>query len=248
MSFSAEDLRARLGLPRVEWRAEVGSTLDLAHEVAAEGAPAGTLIIADAQTSGRGRQGRRWHSAPGAGLWITLIERPADASMLDVLSLRIGLALAPVLDDFAEGPVRLKWPNDLFVGERKLGGILVEARWRAGEPEWVAIGVGINLRAPSAEPRAIGLRAGVDRMALLERVVPALRAAAAKTGRLEPDEVAAFASRDLAAGRRCSQPAAGVVQGIDGSGALLVTVGWEGSPRVAAFRAGSLVLDPVADA
>ena len=59
-----------------------------------------------------------------------MIERPRDAAALDVLSLRVGLALAPALDAFAGSAVRLKWPNDLYVGARKLGGILVEARWR----------------------------------------------------------------------------------------------------------------------
>jgi BirA family transcriptional regulator, biotin operon repressor / biotin---[acetyl-CoA-carboxylase] ligase len=239
---SSQDLQQRLGLPRVEWRAEVGSTLDLAHELAASGAPAGTLVVADAQTSGRGRQGRRWHSEPGAGLWLTMIERPSDPGALEVLSLRIGLALAEPLDAFAESPVRLKWPNDLYVGSRKLGGILVEARWRNGHVEWVAIGVGINVRAPAGEPQAIGLRPGADRLEVLERIVPRLRAAAAKTGRLDESELAQFAARDLAAGRKCSQPAAGTVQGIDASGALLVAVAYEGTPRVIAVRAGSLVL------
>ena len=65
---------------------------------AAEGAPAGTLVVADAQTAGRGRSGRTWTSERGAGVWLTLIERPRDVDALDVLSLRVGLALAPALD------------------------------------------------------------------------------------------------------------------------------------------------------
>src|SRR4051812_42306663 len=107
---------------------EVGSTLDVAHELAANGAEAGTLIVANAQTAGRGRMGRTWRSEPGAGLWITLIERPGDASALEVLSLRVGLALAPALDAFTDATVQLKWPNDLYLRGRKLGGILIEAR------------------------------------------------------------------------------------------------------------------------
>jgi BirA family biotin operon repressor/biotin-[acetyl-CoA-carboxylase] ligase len=238
---SSERWRVELALPRVAHFAEIGSTLDVAHALAEQGAPAGTLILADAQSAGRGRMGRTWHSKPGAGIWLTLIERPADAGALDVLSLRIGLALAPALDAFAESPIRLKWPNDLFVGARKLAGILVEARWRDGAPEWLAIGVGINLRAPEAEARAVGLCSGVTRDAVLRDAVPAIRAAAAARGPLSESERVLFAARDLAVGRRCTEPIEGVVRGIDANGGLVVSVGSEDTEAVA-VRSGSLVL------
>jgi BirA family biotin operon repressor/biotin-[acetyl-CoA-carboxylase] ligase len=190
--------------------------------------------------------GRSWRSEPGAGIWLTLIERPRDASAIDVLSLRIGLALAPVLDEFAAASVRLKWPNDLYVGERKLAGVLIEARWRDAQPEWLAIGVGINLRPPASEPRAVGLRAGVTRDDVLPRIVPVLRAAAACRGLLTEAEVRAFATRDLARGHRCIEPVGGVVRGIDRSGELLVDVGLASDGAqpagITAVRAGSLVL------
>jgi len=236
---SSEDLAARLGLPRVALFEEVGSTLDVAHALAADGAPAGTLIVADAQTSGRGRMGRSWRSDAGAGIWVTLVERPRDAASLDVLSLRIGLALAPVLDAFSAAPVRLKWPNDLYVGPGKLGGVLVEARWRDAAPEWTAIGVGVNVRAPAGDLPAAGLAAGVSRVEVLSRMVAAMRAAAARVGALEQGELDAFAVRDAVAGRRCREPVAGVVRGIDSSGALVVDIG----PELAIIRAGSLVLE-----
>jgi BirA family biotin operon repressor/biotin-[acetyl-CoA-carboxylase] ligase len=236
---TAEALAAELGVPRVVAFDEVGSTLDAAHELAASGAPAGTLVVADAQTSGRGRMGRAWRSESGAGVWLTLIERPRDVAALDVLSLRIGLALAPVLDAFVGSPVRLKWPNDLYVGTRKLGGVLVEVRWRESAPEWAAIGVGVNVRAPIGEPRATGLDTDASRAVLLTRMVPAMRAAAARTGALDRSELAAFASRDAVTGRRCREPVDGVIQGIDPSGALVVDVG----SQIAVVRAGSLVLE-----
>jgi len=236
---SAEEIAAALGLPRVAVFDEVGSTLDVAHELAAKGAAAGTLVVADAQTSGRGRMGRSWRSEAGAGIWLTLIERPRDVAALDVLSLRVGLALAPVLDAFTATPVELKWPNDLYVGGRKLGGILVEARWRESAPEWTAIGVGVNLRAPAGELRAVGLDAGVARTDVLARMVPAMRAAAARTGPLDASELLVFASRDAVVGRRCREPVAGTIRGIDPSGALMVDVGSE----IAIIRAGSLVLE-----
>lgn len=231
-------LADRLALPRVVVHERVTSTMDEAHALAAGGAPAGTLVIADAQTAGRGRQGRAWSSAPGAGVWLTLVERPSDAGALDVLSIRAGLAMAPALDPFAPGPVRIKWPNDLYSGELKLGGILIEARWRGERLDWVAMGVGINLRPPADERRATALRSGVSRLDVLGAIVPPLRAAAARTGPLTPDERAAFEARDLAAGRRCVEPIAGRVAGIDARGALLV----ETASGVIDVRAGSLVL------
>jgi len=237
--LDAAELAAHVGAPRVVAFDEVGSTLDVAHELAAAGEVPGTVILADAQTSGRGRLGRVWRSDAGAGIWLTVIERPRDASALDVLSLRIGLALAPVLDDFTATPVRLKWPNDLYVGSAKLGGILVEARWRDSAPEWTAIGVGINVRAPEGEPQAAGLRVGTARIDVLRRVVPAIRAAAARSGPLDAAEVAAFAARDAVAGRRCTEPVRGLIRGIDPSGGLAVEIG----SQIAVIRAGSLVLE-----
>ena len=226
---------------------EVGATLEVAHQLAAAGADAGTLIVADAQTAGRGRMGRSWRSERGAGIWLTLIERPRDPSDggLEVLSLRVGLALAPALDAFATQRVRLKWPNDLYVGERKLAGILIEARWREQSLEWLAIGVGINLRPPADEPNAVGLREGVNRDDVLAQIVAPIRAAAAHRGLLDRDELAAFAARDMAAGRRCIEPVTGIVRGISPSGALRVEIALSGDdgPRLTEVRAGSLVLD-----
>lgn len=243
---SDEALAALLALPRVVARESVTSTMDVAHEVAAAGAPGGTLVLAASQTSGRGRAGRAWNSAPGAGLWMTLVERPRGAGGLDVLSLRVGLHLAPVLERWTAAPIRLKWPNDLHVGRRKLAGVLIEARWRGGHPDWVAIGLGINLVPPAELPDAIGLErgrgeAGADAtdfaLTVLGEAVPALRAAAFAQGPLTPPELDAFAARDLAVGREVSLPAAGVVRGISPAGELLL----ETPGGLAPFRAGSLV-------
>ena len=236
---SGQDLARQLDLPRVEARPVVDSTMDVAHALAADGAPAGTLVLAEAQQAGRGRVGKRWQSESGAGLWLTLVERPRDASALGVLSLRIGLRLAPVLERWTVGSVRLKWPNDLFVGAGKLAGVLVETRWRGTAPDWVAIGLGINLRAPAGPFAGAALR-DADPGEVLAEVIPALRAAAFAEGPLSDAEVADFASRDLALGQRIAEPADGRVRGIAPSGELLV----ETAAGVTPVRSGSLIFAP----
>ena len=227
-------LAARWQLAAVHAFTSVGSTLDAAHALAPASA-SGTLVLADEQTAGRGRQGRRWASAAGAGIWLTLIERPSDARALDVLALRCGLYAAEALDALAGAAVRVKWPNDLYVGDRKLAGTLIETRWRGTAPEWVAIGFGLNVVAPDADD-AIGLSPGAERLAALDRIVPALRRAAAATRHLSADELARWRERDLSVGRPVTEPADGVVQGISASGELLLAA--EG--RTCAFRSGSL--------
>jgi BirA family biotin operon repressor/biotin-[acetyl-CoA-carboxylase] ligase len=233
------ELAAELGLPRVELLAETPSTQDVAHRLAADGARSGTLVVADQQTRGRGRSGARWHSAPGAGLWLTLIERPKDSSGVEVLSIRVGIRAARSLDRFAAEPIRLKWPNDLYVAGGKLAGILVEARWREKRLEWLAIGIGLNIAPPADLPGAAGLDPGTRRSDVLAEMIPGIRLAASATGELSPRELVEFDTRDMARGHRCVEPAHGMVRGITASGELLVAL----ADSVARFRSGSLVLE-----
>jgi BirA family biotin operon repressor/biotin-[acetyl-CoA-carboxylase] ligase len=235
-----ESLRRLLELPWVELLDSTPSTMDVAHRLAAEGAPAGTLVIANQQTAGRGRGGKSWQSAPGAGLWLTLVERPRDASGLGVLSLRVGLAAAEALDRFAAEPIRVKWPNDLYIDRSKLAGILVEARWREQAVEWVAIGMGINVKQPEGVEMAAALEPGTERVDVLEELIPAVRTAARKPGPLDDGEVEEFDARDLARGKACLEPALGRVAGISATGELLVAL----ADSIAPFRSGSLVLEP----
>ncbi len=235
---SSDELAGRLALPRVELFDDVTSTLDVAHAIA-PGAPSGTLVLAHRQTAGRGRHGRRWDSAPGAGIWLTLIERPSDPRALDVLSLRCGLRAADALDTITGGVISLKWPNDLYLRGRKLAGILIETRWRGDAPDWVAIGFGLNVVAPALDT-ATGLPAGTSPLEALTRLVPALRIAASAPGLLTPAELCAWRARDLAFGRAVTAPAVGIAAGIDAAGELLIE-----SPDgiVSRHRTGSLILD-----
>jgi BirA family biotin operon repressor/biotin-[acetyl-CoA-carboxylase] ligase len=233
--LNAVELAALLDLPRVELFATTTSTLDIANAIGPSATP-GTLVIADEQRWGRGTHGRRWASPPGTGLWLTLIERPSDARALDVLSLRCGLLAAEALEPLARAPVGVKWPNDLYVGGGKLAGVLIETRWHGAYPEWVAIGVGLNVVAPPLETAA-GLAAGSTRLGALARLVPALRHAAACTGQLTHDELARWGARDVAHGCMAVTPSPGRVEGISAAGELLVRAG---DGTLSAHRTGSL--------
>ena len=170
---------------------------------------------------------------------MTLVERPNDADALGVLSIRLGLKAAPVLQRHTDAPVRLKWPNDVLVGRRKLAGILVETRWRDGQVEWVAIGIGVNVAAPDANDVSASLREGTRRLDVLGELVPALRAAARARGPLTAEELARWAASDHAAGRLCRSPVRGRVRGLAADGSLIV----ERDGSIALARAGSLVLE-----
>ena len=235
---SEDGLRELIGVEHLHLYGSVASTMDIAHDLARIGAPDGTVILADTQSAGRGRSGAPWISEPGQGVWMSIIERPTDPSALHVLSLRVGLGAARALDLFADEPIRIKWPNDLFTDDKKLGGILIEARWRDLDLEWVVIGLGVNVRAPSGIDAA-SLEPGTSRVEVLADLIPEVRAAAGMTGLLDANEMSEFEGRDFARGKRCSQPAMGVVEGITNSGELLVAL----ADATVKFRSGSLVLD-----
>ena len=232
-----EALARALDAPQVILFDSTASTMDEAHALAASGAPAGTVVLADRQTAGRGRGGNRWESERAQGIWMTVIERPNDSRAVDVLSIRLGLRAGRALDRYAASPIRLKWPNDLYVGDRKLAGILVEARWRSSRIDWVAVGIGVNVLQPTTVPNAAALRPGTERVEVVAELFPAVRAAANARGPLTPEELREFAARDLAVGRTCVDPASGEVRGINESGELLVDTG----AGVRAFRGGSLI-------
>ena len=121
-----------LGRPRLHMR-ETTSTNDRARELAARGAPHGTIVTAGAQTAGRGRQGRTWTAPAGSSLLVSLVLRAYDG----LLPLRAGLAVA----DLAGPTARVKWPNDVLIGGRKVAGILAETRPTEG---WAVLGIGLN--------------------------------------------------------------------------------------------------------
>lgn len=146
----------------------VGSTQDVAAERARAGAPEGTVVVAEVQTAGRGRLGRRWESPPG-GLYATMILRPTrpptpsakGASGLPEISLVAGLALAEALEPFGHAAM-LKWPNDVLVAGRKVAGILSEGIFHGTDAEAVLVGVGVNCAEAPAGAGGLGGRPAPD--------------------------------------------------------------------------------------
>jgi BirA family biotin operon repressor/biotin-[acetyl-CoA-carboxylase] ligase len=233
--------------PPVYHYERVASTMDVIHALAEQGAEAGTIVIAGEQLQGRGSRGRPWHSPPG-GLWMSALFRPPAAGGVEVVSLRVGLAVAPVLDPFASTTVRLKWPNDLMVGERKLGGILCEARWQGDVLGWLAVGLGLNLRnSIPAELRAQATsltdeQALVDDEKLVDAIIAAIGNLDFRPARLSPAELDQFAARNWLSGREIRGPVCGTVTGLGNDATLQVRTA-EGSS--VALRNASIELAAV---
>lgn len=238
-------LAARWGVPQASLFGRLASCLDAIHEVAAQGAPAGTIVLADEQTAGRGREGRTWRS-PAGGVWLGVLLRPTEP-VLGVLAVRAGLAVAETVDGLLGAPAavaRLKWPNDVLVENRKLAGVLCEARWQGESLQWVALGVGVNVRneiPAELRGRAVALREllpDVRRLDVLDRLVPELVRRTAHCAQLTREECAAFAARDWLHARLIRRPIVGRAVGIGADAALMV----ETCGRTTAVREGHVEL------
>lgn len=177
---------AELGRPAI-WLDRAGSSSDIAWAWALDGAPHGALVAVGEQEQGRGRQGRRWASPAGGNLYASIVLHPSrPLADMAAFALAAGLACAEALEVLAPGHgIRLKWPNDLLLGDRKLGGLLLESR--LAPAALVVLGLGINLVEPHGgwprelQGRAVALPGGREEppavaTALLE-LLPALEAA-----------------------------------------------------------------------
>ena len=215
----------------------------MALDLAARGGHDGTIVIADAQTAGRGRHGRAWFSPPGSGLYVSIVLRPSDARAdsrraTSLLTLAAGLALAEAVEAATGLRADIKWPNDLLVERRKLAGILAESA--SSDLGRIVLGYGLNVSAraypPELADRATSLETELGRP--IDRAVVCVETLAAVSARY----------RDLIAGRfdaildgwrrrapasqgarvtwsAPSGPQHGVTAGIDDRGALRVRVG-----------------------
>lgn len=227
-------------IPALHLFHSVGSTNDVARSLAESGAPAGTAVIAEEQLAGRGRGGKHWSSPPGLGVWLSVVLRPAELPAPGLLPLRVGLAAAAALDPFAApGRVEVKWPNDLLVAGRKLGGILCEGSWDSGGVGFVVAGIGVNAaQAPDDFPApllhlATSLRIASGwsppRVEVAGALVRALAALPARfAAALSDEELAELESRDALRGLAVrvtsdgAAPLEGMAVGVAPDGALRV--------------------------
>lgn len=142
--LSHEILQSRLTRP-FKYFESVGSANDIARQWLDEGAPEGAAVIANEQLRGRGRKGRRWHTPPNTALALSVILRPPPPHLP-----RIGMIGALAVYDLAKhvgcADVGVKWPNDVQVNRRKVGGILPEIAWENNQPRGAALGIGVNVR------------------------------------------------------------------------------------------------------
>jgi BirA family biotin operon repressor/biotin-[acetyl-CoA-carboxylase] ligase len=223
---------------------ETTSTNDVAAALAERGAPHGSTVIASAQTAGRGRMGRGWHSPPGAGLYVSIIFR--DRRIAPLLTLAGGVAVADGIGTATGLPVEIKWPNDIVIREGrsrprrlKLAGILAEASTGAEGLQHVILGIGINVRPAAYPPDIAALATSIEAelgrpadagavlaetLAILNAQVVRLASAAADASAvldrwraLAPSAVGSPVEWDHAGQRR-----RGTTAGIDRDGALLV--------------------------
>ncbi|MEM2446326.1 MAG: biotin--[acetyl-CoA-carboxylase] ligase [Candidatus Bathyarchaeia archaeon] len=140
-----ESLKTKLFGKYIFFSREVSSTNDWAKELAELGAPEGTVAIAETQTSGRGRLGRRWHS-PKGGLWFSIILKPnLKPSETVKLVFLASLAVAETLRELCGLKAETKWPNDVLVDGRKVCGILSEMKTVGEKVDYVVVGVGVNV-------------------------------------------------------------------------------------------------------
>jgi BirA family transcriptional regulator, biotin operon repressor / biotin---[acetyl-CoA-carboxylase] ligase len=231
----------RFGTPHRHFR-QIGSTNTVARELAEGGAPHGTVVTADEQTAGRGRQGRTWTAAPGTALLYSAIVSPLGERH-PLLPLAVPLAVCETAERLRPGiECKVKWPNDIHLDGRKLAGILIEAR---PQDQWAVVGVGMNLTIPQAEfPEEIRERAtslfadgstpsfrsmrqetrGASSATVAEATREALSERIAAWVEADTEAVlAGWRERDALLGREVSwAKGSGVAEGIDERGYLLV--------------------------
>lgn len=214
------------------------STNTDALEAARGGAPHCSVYFADEQLAGRGRGDHAWHSAPGEGLYVSVLLRPSmPAGRLPLLPLASGLAAATAIHSITGIEVDLRWPNDLLIGPRKVGGILVEAKTESSAMAYAVIGIGINAHQRtfpsdlSTPATSVDLEAGkrISRQPLLVSLLKSLQRETLAL--LDPAAIETIPRRVQQAstwvsGRRVQvhgpQACTGVTAGLDENGFLLV--------------------------
>lgn len=227
-----------LPIPQVHFFEEIDSTNEYALKLAGEQAEEFTLVIAERQTAGRGRQGRRWVTTPGTSLAFTLILKPGEPEVdhLGLFSLLGGLAVCQTIHKFCAVDAQVKWPNDVLLENKKTAGILAEACWQGERLAGVVLGIGINLMPGSVPPPdallfpATCVQAHCSRdvnrldflIAVLGEVIHLRRTILENAFLEEYTRHLAFIGEQVRLSGRSSESVSGVLSGVDGNGQLLL--------------------------
>jgi BirA family biotin operon repressor/biotin-[acetyl-CoA-carboxylase] ligase len=204
-----------IGSPRVHHRV-TDSTNERAKELADVGAPHGTLVTADEQLAGRGRQGREWTAPPRSAVLMSVVLRELD----ELLPLAAAVAVADALQREAA----IKWPNDIWIDGRKVAGILIEGRPQEG---WAVLGIGVNVTTREFPSELAGIATSLALSGVEEDtesvLAGLLRSLDEWLGTPHARVLEAWRQRDALTGQRVRWAAGdGVASGIDDSGALMV--------------------------
>jgi BirA family biotin operon repressor/biotin-[acetyl-CoA-carboxylase] ligase len=198
------------------------STNNRARELAAMGFPSGTVVTADAQRAGRGRSGRTWTAKPGKALLYSAVLRPLQPRHR-LLPLAVPIAVAEAAEAVAPVRCAVKWPNDVWIDDRKCAGVLIEARPEDG---WAVIGVGLNvsIAAPEFPPELRDVATSVGHGVTVEEALAALNERLGYwVGAEEAEVLDAFRQRDALRGKDIAwEDGQGIAQGVDEQGNLIV--------------------------
>lgn len=240
----------------VSYHERVGSTMEVARGLAENGAEEGTVVLAETQEAGRGRLGRVWTSPYGLGLWFSLILRPrllpAHVAKVTLLA---AVAMARAVEEVAGVHPGIKWPNDLYLGGRKVCGILTELKGQADAVEYLILGVGINVNQREDDfpvelrPVATSLHLAAGRRVERARLLALfLREFEQRYFAWQESSwegwLAEWRARSITLGRRVrvsflTEVFCGLAVALDGEGSLIVEAD-NGERR--AFRAGDVTL------
>jgi BirA family biotin operon repressor/biotin-[acetyl-CoA-carboxylase] ligase len=231
-------LAGTISAGHVHFSSSTGSTNVDAMNGARDGAPHGSVFFADEQTAGRGRGDHAWHSAAGQGLYMSVVMRlPLPSAQMPLLPLAAGLAAVAAIRAASGLTVDLRWPNDLLIGPRKTGGILVESQSDRGRLSFAVTGIGINVhqqgfpRDLATPATSLDLESGrwTDRQALLIALLESLEIESRAlldpaAPRRIPDRVARASTwiRDRQVEVHGPQACTGITEGLDENGFLLV--------------------------
>lgn len=145
------DLATKIFGQSIHYLEEVTSTQDEARRLAESGAAEGTLVVAEAQVAGRGRRGRHWMSPPRTGIYLSVILRPhLEPFNIAQIPIVVGIAVCQSIAEISALQPRIKWPNDVLVGGKKVAGILVEMSAEPERVHYVILGIGINVNPPAS--------------------------------------------------------------------------------------------------